>query len=520
MTPVLFSFAPGIQPGSSRTRRLRPLWHWSLGALVALLGLCVVRAQGPATPVVVGTIPCPLRLEHVLFSITNQYPPLLAALIERDIAAGRLKTAGAAFDFNAFAKLFGTPVGYYESGTGEVGFEQFTGLWGSTVFGGYRYTGGDRLPDYYSNRTEGAGEVRFGVEVPLLRDGSIDRRRAAVLKARLDQKLADPAIARQQLDFIRAGTVAYVNWLATGQRYLIASNLLAVARARAFALTNQFESGLVPKIVLKDNDRLVVSRELSLVQSRRRFEAASLTLSLFYRGSDDSPIVAPMECLPPAFPETPTLDEMDVGPAIATAFRARPELRRFQLNREKLEVDRRLVRNQLKPNLNAGISITQDFGDEIYKDLSEPQLKAGVEFKMPLQRSDAKGRLVEVEGLLEQLSNEERFARDRIRAEIQDAYSAFLAASEQIQQTRLNVDLAEELLAAEVDRFRLGATDLLALQLREQAAVDARNLEVDASAEVLRALADYRAATAMDLAGSRVPMPATDSRFGDRPLQD
>jgi outer membrane protein TolC len=69
------------------------------------------------------------------------------------------------------------------------------------------------------------------------------------------------------------------------------------------------------------------------------------------------------------------------------------------------------------------------------------------------------------------------------------------------------VELSQELLAAEESRFQLGATDLLALQLREQAAVDARNLDVDAVTEAFRALADYRAATAVDLSGFRAVDP-------------
>jgi outer membrane protein TolC len=294
--------------------------------------------------------------------------------------------------------------------------------------------------------------------------------------------------------------VAYFNWVANGQRYRIASNLLQVARSRAVALTNQVRSGLIPKIALTDNERLVVAREITLVQSRRRFEAASITLSLFYRGPELSPITPGLDCLPPAFPDVPALSEQAVGPAIELALMRRPELRRIRLNREKLEVDRRLARNQMLPNLNAGVNISQDFGKDIYYDLAVPNLKAGLEFKMPLQRSEAKGRLAEVDGLLEQVSTDERFARDRIRTEIQDAFSAYLAAFDQTRQTRLNVELAEDLLAAEEDRFRLGATDLLTIQLREQAAVDARNLDVDASADVFRSLADYRAATAADLA--------------------
>ncbi len=99
---------------------------------------------------------------------------------------------------------------------------------------------------------------------------------------------------------------------------------------------------------------------------------------------------------------------------------------------------------------------------------------------------------------LEQLINDERFARDRIAAEVRDAASALAAAHEQIQQARLNASLAAELQAAEAERLRRGASDLLALQLREQAAFDAKVTEVDALAEYFRALADYRAATAQD----------------------
>lgn len=90
----------------------------------------------------------------------------------------------------------------------DAGFEQFTGIWGATVFGGYRITRGDVLPDYDSIRTQKDGEPRLGLRVPLLRDGSIDRRRAQLEKARLDREIADPLIQRQQLDFVRAASVA------------------------------------------------------------------------------------------------------------------------------------------------------------------------------------------------------------------------------------------------------------------------------------------------------------------------
>lgn len=458
----------------------------------------VVAAFLAAAPAAEGWA-APVSLDDVLRSVTSQYPPLLGALIERDIASGRLQSARGVFDLNAYGKLYGNPAGYYQYGTLDVGAEQFTGIWGSTIFGGYRLTFGDVLPDYYWNRTQGAGEPRLGVNVPLLRDGSIDRRRAAVLKGRLDRELADPLIARQRLDFVRAGTVAYFNWLAAGQRWRLAEELLRVANDRTDGLERQTAAGLLPRIVLTDNRRLVVSREIGVVQARRRFEGAALALSLFYRSADDEPVVASRERLPNAFPLAKPPRPVDVDADVDRAVEIRPELRRLELARQKLEVDQQLARNQLQPNLDAGVILSQDFGEKIYVDKSAFEVQAGVELKMPVQRNEAKGRLIEIEGLIGQVSNEERFARERIRAEVSDAHSALRAAYEQIGQTRLNADLAVELQSAEEERFRRGAIDLLALQLREQTAFDAEVLAVDALAEYFRAEADYRAATAADL---------------------
>ncbi len=492
------------------TRSLPPLRHAALALAIALAHLLsppsaaetpppAPATNTPPSPVVV--IPPappsvgPLSLQEVLRSVTNQYPPLLSALIERDIANGRLRSAQGVFDFNLFAKAFGNPTGYYESRTLDAGFEQFLGAWGSSVFGGYRLTRGT-LPDYDKNRTQADGEPRLGVRIPLLRDGSIDRRRAALLQARLDRELADPFIQRQQLDFVRAAAFAYWQWLASGQRLAIAEELLRVAIERGAALTNQSAAGLVRPIVLTDNQRLVVSRQLGVVQARRRFENAAIALSLFHRDHLGNPLPPARERLPSVFPAIHAPDPSRVDPDTLAARVQRPELRRIRLQRDRAEVDRRLAKNNLLPNLDVGASVSQDIGAERYKDKGELEVEAGIEFKLPLQRREAQGRLVAVEAQIERLGAEEAFARDRIAADIRDAFSAWEAAFEQATQTRLNVALAIDLQEAEKTLFDRGAADLLALQIREQATFEARVLEADALSEYFRARADYDTALA------------------------
>jgi outer membrane protein TolC len=477
--------------------------HWTAARCLAfclilggvLPGLQAAEHPGTA-PTTAGSVATHgLTLHEVLDSVRQQYPPMLAALIERDVAAGRLQSARGTFDFQFFSRLFDTPSGYYQSTTVDTGFEQFTGLWGSTLFGGYRISTGGLLPDYEKNRTQGSGEPRIGFRLPLLRDGSIDRRRATLIKARLDKELADPLIHRQQIDFIRAATAGYYGWLAAGERLRLSESLLRITRERMDALKTQSDSGLIPRIVLTDNRRLIVSRELAVVQARRRFEAAGLALSLFYRDGQENPVVATRDRLPPSLP-TPVGPEASLlQQDIQRSLTVRPELKRLSLTQEKLEVDRRVARNQLLPNLDAGVSANRDYGDRRYKDQTETEVQVGVELRVPLQRREAKGRVAEVEAQLEQITREQQFARDRIQTEVRDSFSAWSAAHEQTLQARLNVQLAVELQEAETERFLRGATDLLALQLREQAAFDAQVSAVDIDADCFRAQADYRAAT-------------------------
>lgn len=463
------------------------------GMLLVILGLVSrpVAAQDGA----------PLRLAEVLASVRQQYPPLLAALVEREIASSRFESARGVFDADIVARLYGAPAGYYDYGTVDVGVEQFTGLRGSTIFGGYRLTRGDRLPDYYWNRTQGGGEPRLGLAVPLLRDGSIDRGRAALMNAGIDRELADPEIARQRLEFVRAATIAYFQWVAAGQRWGLAESLLRLANDRTAALAGQAALGLIPRIVLTDNDRLVVAREIAVVQAQRRFESASLTLSLFLRTEAGEPIRAARARVPADVADVPLVEVPTLEAGLAEALARRPELRLLDLALDKLEIERALANNQMWPNLDARVAISQDVGTKIYVDKSDFEVEASLELRVPLQRRAAAGRVGEIDGRIQQIRNEQRFLRDRIRAEVADAHSALVAALVQLRAARLNADLAVELQSADEERFRRGAVDLLTLQIREQAAFDARTLAVDALAEYFRSLADYDAVTAVEVAG-------------------
>jgi len=440
----------------------------------------------------------PLLLPEVLASVQTQYPPYLAALIEQDIANGRVRQAMGSFDLNLNAGGTMNLAGYYDGQTGYAMVEQPLPFWGGSVYGGYRLSSGF-LPNYNKDRTSVDGEGVLGFRIPLMRDGTIDRRRASLWQAQIDQELADPIILRQYLDFIRSATISYYTWLASGQRLALTEELLRIAKDRDSAIAEQVKRGASAPIVKVDNQRLVVSREIATVLAARRFQAASIEMSLFFRTQDKAePIIAKRERLPKAFPPHPRLDDSQLTADIGKAAVFRPEIRRIELLVEKTEIDRRLAKNNMLPNIDIGVEAGQSVGNNRPKDLEQNEIEGKIEFKLPLQRREAKGRVDVADALIERLNNDKRFARDRIAADVRDAYSAVEAAYNALKMTRKNVELARQLEAAENERLKQGATDLLALQIREQATFDGQVLEVEAQAEYFRAQANYRAAIAAD----------------------
>lgn len=97
---------------------------------------------------------------------------------------------------------------------------------------------------------------------------------------------------------------------------------------------------------------------------------------------------------------------------------------------------------------------------------------------------------------MSRLDAQARLIRDRIRAELADVLSAIAAARQRVRIAQEEVRLAREVEEAERVRFSLGDGNILFVNLREQATVEAALREIDALLDYHRAQAAYRAALA------------------------
>lgn len=491
--PGLLGSPMGANPGRSGPGDLPPALP-DLGTMPPASGAGAARRR-PSGP--------PLLLEEMLASLERTYPPFQAILQERDIAAGDVLSAEGAFDLHLNADSRNYPLGYYNRSVHDVFLEQPLRWNGAKVFGGYRLAQG-RFPDYYNYlNTRGGGALVAGIDLPLLRNREIDARRAKLMQAEIERCKVEPTIVKQRITLFKDASKVYWNWVAAGQSSAIYRDLIRVSEARGEGLERQVREGIGRAIDLVDFRRILLSRQQQSVAADRRFQQATIELSLYYRDGQGFPSMPEEARLPQDFPPAPPPDPRRLPEDIEVALRLRPEILSLRLQARKADVDRQFARNQLKPSLNLYVYTEQNVGNrdaDLGKDFRPFIMESSLLFDIPLQRSHARGRVMAADANLRQVAMQTRYASERIRADVQDATSALVTAHEQLVRYRENELVNRRLEQAERTALREGSSTVLFLNLREQSTSDARAARVEAEAKFHAALAEYRAALGVDAA--------------------
>ena len=436
-----------------------------------------------------------LSLDDIMNNVEKNYPPLLVTLAERALADADVLQALGRFDLVLSAQADTDQFGYYRNERLTAGFDQPLSTMGASVYGGWRGSEGSFAPYAGAQDTRSFGEWRGGIKVPLTKNRQIDDRRGNLQKTRIGQRIASLTIDQQRLVIRQLAARRYWDWVAAGQRLRVANEILRVAQERDAALREASSLGQIPAIEVTENQRQILQRRSQLVEAERAIQQAAIELSLFYRDGAGQPLMAGNAQLPAKLPPTQTLDDTQVETDRVAALNLRPEIERFSQQKKQAEIDTSLAENDRKPAVDFSLGFTAEGGDGAVR-RGPNEMKASLRFELPFQRRAAAGKLLSAETKVTQLTQRERFARDQVEAEVQDAASAVRAAHTRAALLRDEVQVSLDLADAERERFRLGDSNLFTVNLREQAAVDAELRQVSAVSDYLRFLTVYDQVTA------------------------
>ncbi|MCH9680529.1 MAG: TolC family protein [Deltaproteobacteria bacterium] len=436
----------------------------------------------------------PLSLETVLQSVARTHPGLEAAQRKVESAEGKQFAARGGFDPTFTIRGKWNPVGYYDNGQVDTLVRQATPVWGVGLYAGYR-VGWGSYPVYKGDlQTLSGGEVRAGIDVPVWRNGPIDARRAKIRQTRIRSEGARRTRDATALGLELRATKAYWSWAAAGLRLQVARELLAIAQQRDTGLAEQAAAGAIEPIKRVDSRRLVLDRKAKVVAAQRKFNEATLALSLFLRDAKGNPIQPGEGRVPAAIAEPTPIDTVPIDQEVTEAIARRPDVAALLAKRSVTEVGVKLARNQRAPAVNVQSFVARDFGNGP-AELGPTEWGVGVVVEMPLPLRAARGQYRAAKADLRTVDAEVRGLRDAIGAEVRASLVAVRAAEQTVVLARQQVLAANELAEAERERLTEGASELVIVNLRELAAADAATQEIDALADFQRARADFLVST-------------------------
>lgn len=415
-----------------------------------------------------------LSIEQVLDSVQQCYPEIEVAIGEIEAAEGKIISSWGQFDTALAAFSISQPLGFYQNYRNGAGLTK--PLWnGGEVYGTYRIGRGNFEPWYGERATDEGGEFKAGFSLPLLKDRAIDARRANVGSAEAGRDEIKADVESRLLQFQRFATQAYWDWVASGQAVSIQQRLLELAQQRVKQINERVEKGDLATIAQIDNERFIAKRRNDLIKAQRSLEKAAIKLSLFYRDTCCTPVIASSDQLPDNVPDAQRITESQLETDTATAITIRPELQALSAARRQACIDLQYANNLTLPKLDVKGYAAQDVG-ALASSLGDKrpfQLELGAVAEVPLQRREGLGKIRTAEAKLTQIDAKSRFVTDKIRAEILDAASAVNAAFDQIQQSQKNVDLARQSLQLGRQLFDAGDIDLIELNIYENSVADA-----------------------------------------------
>ncbi|QDV73951.1 TolC family protein [Botrimarina mediterranea] len=437
----------------------------------------------------------PPSLEELTQSVRLFFPVIQEAVAARTIASGETLAAWGAFDHKLEGNSTSQPLDFYQNYWHGLGLKRDT-YWGGQTFAGYRVGRGLFEPWYLERETNKGGEFKAGFIAPLAKDRTIDLNRAELWRAELERGRVEPEIRALVLLSVRDATAAYWEWVAAAATHEVAKGVLQLGLDRTQFLERQVELGEKASIDLTDNRRIIVSRQASLVDARRKLEQSAVKLSLYLRDELGRPVVMPIEAATAEFPPALGPEAWGESADVVMAQANRPELEELRFVRSQFEVALRQATNEMLPDIDAGLLVAQDVGEPTSskRDKSEFELEASVLLSVPLERRKAQGKARQLRGKLAQVRAKTQFAADKIAAESQAAHAALVAAAERVAQTSEGLQLAVQMQTAERRLYELGQSTLFNLNLREQQAAEAGLARVGALFDYHVAMANYAAA--------------------------
>jgi outer membrane protein TolC len=325
-------------------------------------------------------------------------------------------------------------------------------------------------------KTPSSGLVYAGATMNIGKGLFIDQRRAELFKAKayyqstfFEQKL-------QLNELIYESGYSYWNWFLSYHSMKILDEAFQLANIRYDAVKRTAELGDRPEIDVVEAGLQVQNRESMLRNYEAEYKGSGFKISTFLWNEQQVPLDLDSLTIPVKI-EVLEKDTVILlaNQEIDTALANHPYIQVTNLKIKGLEIERKLKKEQLKPELAVNYNfLNQPIQNNPFANMSINNYKWGLTFEMPILLRKERGDLAKTNLKLKEeqfnLENSRAYVEYKIRNALVD-YNNALVQVEIFQKTVIDT---ERLLNAEKAMFETGESSLFLINARELAYIQAK----------------------------------------------
>ncbi|HMR42357.1 MAG TPA: TolC family protein [Saprospiraceae bacterium] len=447
------------------------------------------------------TLPPVLSFEDFQKQVRNYHPLARRTALLTDEAKAALLAASGNFD----PKIVGTTErksfdgkNYYTLASGGL---KFPAWYGAEFKATYDYASGVFLNP--ENKLPAGGQAVLGFTIPLLQGLMIDERRASLFQARILRN-ANEAEQRALLnDLLFESAKAYWEWALAAANRKILADATDVAQKRFEVVRETYLQGDAPAIDTLEALIQLQNRQMEQNDAELIFRNATYKVNSFLWNTESTEVLDSFYALPDSVTDVPTLFENMSGSVQQQAL-SHPTVQNYQFQLAALEVERRLKKEKLKPQLDFSYNFLADgfdfsragaSGNDFINNIILQNYKWGLEVGFPIfLRKDRAGL---------QLTKLKIMATDfELSNKRQEIDLKIFQYQNELQNLRRQLQTANEitgnyarLLDAETEKFAIGESSLFLINARENKLLEAQFKLAKLKAEQRKTEAALRWAT-------------------------
>jgi outer membrane protein TolC len=319
------------------------------------------------------------------------------------------------------------------------------------------YRKAEGTQEYNNIKTGDDGEVLLGVKIPVFSVAqNMSKRKLDLGSAKLDTGRMNNQ-AKDNIRLLYFDTVAaYYKLLYFKENLQLVKGLLDNAKQRESIIAKRVKAGSLAKISSLEAKQQIINRQQQLLSTQNSYANALENFTRYLNLSSDQ------------FSQEYTLPSiLDIKEAyietvasLEQALENRPDLKVFYYDKKKLELQEEFTSISKYPDLSVGLYGVHDFEYE-----NGFKVTLGMDF--PIERRKYLGKSLEIKKSKQNIDKKKEKKIIKIKTELNTINNSIKTLTDNIENAELEVDLVEQLEAAESKKYDIGLSNLFILNQRE-----------------------------------------------------